>query len=128
MKNLIEITDDVLSIVWQIKSVDSAYHVFFNCKKNRFELYSKVGFEYRLEVVCPYEKLDNRFLLKVKMTRKEYAEQMLKKMEEENQKLCDDEQKKLLDESQIKSKEMMEYADKKSQDIDFSNAYQNQWI
>ena len=127
-KTLIEIENDVLNIVQAIKSIDNKYRVFYNAKKSRIELYSQRGMNLNLELVCPYQKLDNRFLLKVKQTRIENAKKIILEMERNNAKILKDIDNKILDESKIKAKEMIEYGDKKSTDIDFSNAYTTEWF
>jgi len=130
MKNkfLIEINNDVLNIVEAIKQIDSRYKVFYNTNKSRFELYTLKGLNLNFELICPYTTLDNRFLLKVKQTRIENAEKLIEQMERDNKKLLNSVNEKMLDESQIKAKEMIDYGDKKSTDIDFSNAYTTQWF
>lgn len=125
--NLIEIKNDVFDIVQAIKAIDCRYKVFYNSIKSRFELYSQKGMNLVLELICPYKNLDVRFLNKVKISRVENAKKIIEEMEKNNQKLLDNQQKKILQESQYKAREMIEYADKKSVDIDFSMAYQNQW-
>lgn len=130
MKNkfLIELFDDAINIIPAIKNIDNCYRVFYNKKNARYELYSQKGLNLVMELVCPYPNLDNRFLIKVKQSRKEYAQSLLEQMDKENEKIEKQEQENLLDKTRIMAKEMIDYGNKKSTDVDFSDAYSNQWI
>ena len=81
-----EIFDDVLSIVPQIKNIDSGYRVFRNHTTHAFEVMKEYGTRLQTEVTY-FGTLDERFLRKVWATRKENADKMLKEMEISNQKL-----------------------------------------
>lgn len=93
---MVEIKDDVLDIVARIKAIDNKYKVYRNRKKHRFEVYKTYGLNEKLEVVWT-DKMDERMLRKVYMTRKENVEKLLKQMEKDNEKLEKDESKQLFD-------------------------------
>lgn len=91
-----EILDDALEIVHQIKQIDDKYRVFRNHDKHLFEVMKEYGMNLHTELV--YDgKLDERFLRKVWLTRKENVEKVLKEIEKSNKKLEKEENNKLFE-------------------------------
>ncbi len=80
---MIKITNDLFDIAWRLKAIDTSYELFYNPKKNRFEVWNDRG----LQVVVPYTKLDERAIIHVRKTRVERADQLLRQIERENESL-----------------------------------------
>ena len=84
---LIEIENDVYFILDRLKEIDKNYQIFFNTKRNVFEVHSigQIGGSYCLTV--PYKILDKRTLDLVNKTKRENSERLFEEMERENKKL-----------------------------------------
>ena len=86
MDVLVEIRGDVFDIADRLKEIDGDYYPVYNLTKKRFEIHHR-GRRKSLQLVLPYDSLDVRAIKRVKETRREWVENMLKDMEVQNQKL-----------------------------------------
>ncbi len=79
----VKITHDLFDIAKRLKSIDKRYELFFNRKKNRFEIYANGA----MQMALPFERLDARALLYARKTRLENLEKIIAEIEAENARL-----------------------------------------
>ena len=80
MDTRIEIREDVFDIAHRLKEIDGDYFPVYNLTKKRFEIHHR-GRRDTLQLVLPYESLDARAIQRVKETRREWVENMLRDIE-----------------------------------------------
>lgn len=78
-----KIERDLFGIAKRLKSIDRRYELFFNRKKNRYEIYAKGA----MQMALPFERLDARALTYARKTRLENLEKIIAEIEEENARL-----------------------------------------
>lgn len=120
------IKSDLFNISKRIKQIDKKYFIVFNKKTTKFEVHYQRNSS-TLEIVLPFDRLDKRTLDFVLKTKMENKKKLIEEMEKNNQKLEDEKNKKLLDEATYKTKEMLRYAQSKTNDVNFDNSYLNKW-
>ena len=96
MKNLIEIKNDLYGISKAIKSIDKKYRLYFNTKKERYEVHYLNGLNQKLEVVLPYKNLDRRSVIHMEKTQIKNLEKIVKEIDEKNQEIEEKNDKKIL--------------------------------
>ena len=77
------IRQDLFGIAKRLKSIDRRYELFFNRKKNRYEIYANGA----MQMALPFERLDARTLTYARKTRLENLEKIIAEIEEENARL-----------------------------------------
>lgn len=77
------IRHDLFGIAKRLKSIDRRYELFFNRKKNRYEIYANGA----MQMALPFERLDARALMYARKTRLENLEKIIAEIEEENARL-----------------------------------------
>ena len=77
------IRHDLFGIAKRLKSIDRRYELFFNRKKNRYEIYANGA----MQMALPFERLDARALSYARKTRLENLEKIIAEIEEENARL-----------------------------------------
>lgn len=77
------IRHDLFGIAKRLKSIDRRYELFFNRKKNRYEIYANGA----MQMALPFERLDARTLTYARKTRLENLEKIIAEIEEENVRL-----------------------------------------
>lgn len=77
------IRHDLFGIAKRLKSIDRRYELFFNRKKNRYEIYANGA----MQMALPFERLDARTLTYARKTRLENLEKIIAEIEEENARL-----------------------------------------
>lgn len=77
------IRHDLFGIAKRLKSIDIRYELFFNRKKNRYEIYANGA----MQMALPFERLDARTLTYARKTRLENLEKIIAEIEEENARL-----------------------------------------
>ena len=77
------IRHDLFGIAKRLKSIDRRYDLFFNRKKNRYEIYANGA----MQMALPFERLDARTLTYARKTRLENLEKIIAEIEEENARL-----------------------------------------
>ncbi len=77
------IRHDLFGIAKRLKSIDRRYELFFNRKKNRYEIYAN----WAMQMALPFERLDARTLTYARKTRLENLEKIIAEIEEENARL-----------------------------------------
>ena len=84
---LYEISNDVFFISDRIKEIDENYKIYFNSKKNKFEIHNigQFGGSYCLTV--PFQYLDFRTIDLVKKTLSINGEKLLKEIDLNNKKI-----------------------------------------
>lgn len=84
---LIEINNDVYYILSRLKEIDKGYKIFYNTKKNKYEIHNEnqIGNSYALTV--PYNILDSRTVTLVRKTRIENQALVFEEIEKQNKKL-----------------------------------------
>ena len=90
-----EIKSDALGIVDRIKQINSKYSVFYNFKKNKFELYLTET-NLKPKVYCltfPYTTLDERMITYVLKSEIQNRKAVLEEIEKSNEKLLKNAQK-----------------------------------
>lgn len=85
MDVLVEIRGDVFDIADRLREIDGDYYPVYNLTKRRFEIHHR-GRSKSLQLVLPYDSLDARAIKRVKETRREWVEKMLRDMEIQEQK------------------------------------------
>lgn len=78
-----KIERDLFGIAKRLKSIDRRYELFFNRKKNRYEIYANGA----MQMALPFERLDARTLTYARKTRLENLEEIIAEIEEENARL-----------------------------------------
>ena len=78
-----KINHDLFDISKRLKSIDRRYALFFNRKKNRYEIYANGA----MQMALPFERLDARALNYARKTRLENLEKIIAEIEEENARL-----------------------------------------
>ena len=78
-----KVRHDLFNIAARLKSVDRRYELFFNRKKNRYEIYANGA----MQMALPLERLDARALSYARKTRLENLEKIIAEIEEENARL-----------------------------------------
>ncbi len=78
-----KIERDLFGIAKRLKSIDRRYELFFNRKKNRYEIYANGA----MQMALPFERLDARTLTYARKTRLENLEKIIAEIEEENARL-----------------------------------------
>ncbi len=81
------IEDDLLGIARRLKSIDDGYFVFLNYKTGNFEVHDRNSAPNTLQLVLPYDRLDERTVTRVRMTRAERAKELFEQAERENARL-----------------------------------------
>ncbi len=74
---------DLFGIAKRLKSIDRRCELFFNRKKNRYEIYANGA----MQMALPFERLDARTLTYARKTRLENLEKIIAEIEEENARL-----------------------------------------
>lgn len=74
------ITHDLFDIAKRLKGIDRRYKLFFNRKKNRYEIYANGA----MQMALPFERLDARTLNYARKTRLENLEKIIAEIEKEN--------------------------------------------
>lgn len=74
------ITHDLFDIAKRLKEIDRRYKLFFNRKKNRYEIYANGA----MQMALPFERLDARTLSYARKTRLENLEKIIAEIEKEN--------------------------------------------
>lgn len=93
---LIEIQNDIYFINSRLKEIDDNYQIYFNTKRNLFEIHNKgqIGDSYCLTI--PYSLLDQRTIDLVKKTNIQNKEKILKEIEKNNEKIENNNKKRIL--------------------------------
>lgn len=100
------ITHDVFNIAKRLKQIDKKYFIVFNSVNGKFEIHFKrqAG---TLELILPYNSLDERTIVHVLKTKIERSSELLKEMEEQNILLQKKAEKNLLEEIGLKTEKML---------------------
>lgn len=80
------VENDMFDIANRLKKIDDKYFIVRNFVKHRYEVHYKRNFN-SLELVVPYDILDERTIYLVLKTRMENRHKILEEMEKENKKL-----------------------------------------
>ena len=123
---LIKIFHDVFDICDRIKEIDDGYFIVFNTSSNQYEIHNFKQKVTTFCISCP-NGLDSRVITKLRKTRVENIDKVLKEIEESNKKIEENIKNKQKDESEYKLREMFDYANKKEYDIDFSDSNKTKW-
>ncbi len=93
---LFEILNDVFFINDRLKEIDENYKIYFNSKKNKFEIHNigQVGDSYCLTV--PFQYLDERTINFVKQTLAINSEKLFDEIDKNNQILKERSEKNIL--------------------------------
>ncbi|MDD4110357.1 MAG: hypothetical protein PHS54_02260 [Clostridia bacterium] len=93
---LIEIQNDIYFINSRLKEIDEKYQIYFNTKRNVFEVHNKgqIGDSYCLTI--PYSLLDQRTIDLINKTKIENKEKILKEIEKNNEKIEKIQNKRIL--------------------------------
>lgn len=104
----IRIRNDLYDVADRIKVICPDYEIFYDTTLKRYEVFAKG----RLQVVCPFEKLDCRLVEYLNKTRIERLNEIMKEIDEENLKIEAAKAAKLNDEVEYKSKNIFRYYEK----------------
>ena len=78
-----KINHDLFDISKRLKSIDRRYDLFFNRKKNRYEIYANGA----MQIALPFERLDARTIEYARKTRLENLNKLIAEIEAENARL-----------------------------------------
>ena len=123
---LIKIKEDVFDIVERVKEIDQGYYIVYNTKKSRYEIHNSKQVPSTFCIVCP-NGLDGSVITKLRKTRIENLDKLLKEMDETNAKNEINQKNKLKDEVSWKAKEIFDYAKSKDENLNFSDIYTTKW-
>lgn len=87
MKNQILLENDPYYISSRIKEVDESYFIVYSKKRNVFELHSSRQPFSTYALTIPYDQLDERTIFLARKTRRENADELIRKMDEDNARL-----------------------------------------
>ena len=68
-----KVRHDLFNIAARLKSVDRRYELFFNRKKNRYEIYANGA----MQIALPFERLDARAIEYARKTRLENLNKLI---------------------------------------------------
>lgn len=107
---LIEIQNDIYFINSRLKEIDKNYQIYFNTKKDKFEIHNKeqIGDSYCLTI--PYSLLDQRSVDLVRKTRIENRKKLIEEIDRENEKLEILKEKRLLEDAKDQLCEFIKYS------------------
>lgn len=123
---LIKIKSDVFDIADRVKEVDSGYFVVYNTVLSRFEVHNRHQKGSTFCIVCD-DGLNCKVITKLRKSKIENIDKILREIDENNQKIEQNASKKLKDETSFKLKEMLDYAKKREADSDFNDSYKTIW-
>lgn len=83
MSERYRVVSDLYDIADRLKEIDERYELYFNRAFKRFEVFANGA----LQIAAPFDRLDGRLLELVRSTRLEYAERLLKDIDESNRRL-----------------------------------------
>ncbi|MDE6060736.1 MAG: hypothetical protein K2G31_04635 [Clostridia bacterium] len=83
MCELREIKEDLFDIARRLREIDERYVLYRNLRLNRFEIHANGA----LQIVVPFAELDARTLELARSTRLEYADRLMRRLDEENDRL-----------------------------------------
>lgn len=87
MENLIEIENDCFDICSRLKYIDSSYQVFFNLKRNCYEVHSFSQAKSSYCFTIPFEVLDERTFDYALKTRSENKDKIIEEIEQHNKRV-----------------------------------------
>ncbi len=124
---LIKIFEDVFDICSRIKEIDCGYFVVYNTQRKRYEIHHSGLKGSTFCIVCE-DGLNGTVITKLRKSRIENIDKIMREMEENNQKLERENQRILQDETNFKLKEMFDYAQKRESDSNFDDGYKTSWV
>lgn len=106
----IEILNDVFFIEKRVKEIDKNYRIYFNTKKQKFEIHNvgQVGGSYCLTV--PFQHLDERTVDLVLRTRIENRNKLIEEIDKENEKIEKNREKTILNEAKDRLFDQIKYS------------------
>lgn len=104
----IRIYSDLYDVCDRVKEIHPDYEIYYDTAVKRYEVFAKG----KLQVACPYEKLDARLIDYLYKTRIERLDEIMKEIDEENLKIEVAKAKELKDKVDYKSKSVFEYLKK----------------
>lgn len=123
---LINIMSDVFDIVDRVKEIDEGYFIVYNTSKNRYEVHNKKQFGSTFCITCE-NGLNSQVITKLRKSKIENIEKILKEIEQNNQKIEENNKKIAHSETSFKLEEMFNYASKRESDCSFDDSYQTSW-
>jgi hypothetical protein len=107
---LIEIQKDIYFINSRLKELDKDYQIYFNTKKDKFEVHNEeqIGGSYCLTV--PYSLLDERTVNLVRKTRIENRKKLFAEIERDNENLETIKEKRILDSAKDQLYDVIKYS------------------
>lgn len=93
MSQLIKISGDLYGISERLKEIDERYELFFNAKRNRYEIY--IGGA--LQLAAPFDRLDCRMLDYALKTRIANREKLILEVERDNKRLDKQKRAEIID-------------------------------
>ena len=79
----IRIYNDLYDVCDRVKEIHPDYEIYYDTTGKRYEVFAKG----KLQVVCPYEKLDARLIDYLYKTRIERLDKILKEIDDQNLKI-----------------------------------------
>lgn len=104
----IRIYNDLYDVCDRVKEIHPDYEIYYDTTGKRYEVFAKG----KLQVVCPYEKLDARLIDYLYKTRIERLDKILKEIDDRNLKIEAAKEKELKDKVDYKSKNAFRYYEK----------------
>lgn len=81
---MVEITNDALDIVRELRRINPGYCVFYNGEKRQYELYLKEYGRVSYQLAFPYDALDMRAVIHCRRTLVARKDALLEELEKEN--------------------------------------------
>ena len=104
----IRIYNGLYDVCDRVKEIHPDYEIYYDTTGKRYEVFAKG----KLQVVCPYEKLDARLIDYLYKTRIERLDKILKEIDDRNLKIEAAKEKELKDKVDYKSKNAFRYYEK----------------
>ncbi len=125
--SLIRITNDVFDIANRVRAIDSGYFIVYNTDFDRYEVHNSKQKPSTFCIVCD-KGLNATVVQKLHKSKIENLDKLLKEIEKNNEIMEKEQDKAVKDVQQVKLKEMYNYAKSKTEDVDFKNSYQTNWV
>ncbi|MDR3292883.1 MAG: hypothetical protein LBT20_02125 [Clostridiales bacterium] len=115
--HLVRITNDLYDIAARLSEIDGGYRIYYDTRKKRYEIFHENGGIETPACLPPYDRLDQRTLLYVRETRREYTEKMIAEIDGQNRKIEEDREREILGEMRDKTSSLGTYLARGGNDV-----------
>lgn len=113
---------DVYNIVDRLKKIDREYEIFYNYKKNRYEVFVKNEFNFVID------RLDKSAILKAYRTHIRHKRKIFMDIKDKNERLEQKYQNELLLKAKRTLTDYLDFLNSSTKEIDFNNTCSTLWL